>query len=139
MKKESAVEAIRRLFLDSVSQTGEPWQVEIGENMSLLEFFAGTSVAMPAAFISYGSFTADKDVFDNGVPSDYEETVVMYLLRMGDMWTIANRFRHHVNEGRNRFFDIDGIERGLQVRTGDGIRLQSDGIPAFEITIGVVR
>lgn len=142
----SAVEHVRE-HVDLVlnQNAGETWQIEIGESLTLDDFLAQNGVRLPAAFISFGGFTADPERIAAGRCELYEDRIVVYLLKYGDMWPWATAIRDHFNAPRkpderyanNEFKDARGILQRLTIISGDGIKLPSEGIPAFELVLTV--
>lgn len=139
MEKMSAVEAVKRQFERCFAEADDKWQVTTGEGMTLEEFLSGTPLRLPAAFFSYGGFTAlDEAVSTDGICYRYERSVIVYLMQMGDMYPAADRFRAWMNTApNNRFKDLDGEHRTIIMRSGDGTRMAMEGFPAFEITLSV--
>lgn len=144
MQKVSAVEFVRSQVKAVCDATGEVWQIEIGENMTLDLFLAQDAVQVPAAFISYGRFHVDAGSIDeSGQAHKYEDTLAVYFLREGDMWPVVRSFVKHMNGSAedgskyNQFTDEDGIEQQLTIQSGDGLRLQFEGYPGFEVLLTV--
>lgn len=133
MEPISAVAFIRMQFLACFS--GETWQTSIGEDRTLDEFLAGQGVRLPAAFFSYSGFVAVDDMIrEDGRCMQRSRSVTVYLMLRGDMYPTAERFADYMNvRGANQFKDLDGEWKSIILRSGDGTRLQLEGIPAFEL------